>query len=268
MLLRLLSAEGWRSGRSARHSRSSAEHKQGGLLISLSAAVSPPPPGPFSHRALLLLEEREVPYERTYVDASNKPAWWGVCAGSGALEHIFVGFWLALVVHSLSTPEAALRGAGCQLTHALPQHQAPCPHPAAFPRSVSATSTTSRCRVSKANPAGTLPILKDLASGQFIADSDAISGAYRQRSAVQPAWSGSTRVHNTLAGWLQGWAVVRQLADERTAGPQRCGLKQQVPCEHGGHRPKPASRNACEGRQGQRPAPRAAVLRRRLNAKR
>ncbi|KAL4426238.1 hypothetical protein ABPG77_009853 [Micractinium sp. CCAP 211/92] len=59
---------------------------------------------PFSHRVLLLLEEREVPYERTYVDASNKPAW-----------------------------------------------------------------------VSKANPAGTLPILKDLASGQFIADSDAIS---------------------------------------------------------------------------------------------
>lgn len=59
---------------------------------------------PFSHRVLLLLEEREVPYARTYVDAAHKPAW-----------------------------------------------------------------------VSKANPAGTLPILKDTASGQFIADSDAIS---------------------------------------------------------------------------------------------
>ncbi|KAL4436536.1 hypothetical protein ABPG75_003675 [Micractinium tetrahymenae] len=59
---------------------------------------------PFSHRVLLLLEEREVPYARTYVDASHKPDW-----------------------------------------------------------------------VSKANPAGTLPILKDRASGQYIADSDTIS---------------------------------------------------------------------------------------------
>lgn len=43
------------------------------------APIYPPPPpspaGPFSHRVLLLLEEREVPYARTYVDAAHKPAW-------------------------------------------------------------------------------------------------------------------------------------------------------------------------------------------------
>ncbi|PRW05946.1 dehydroascorbate reductase [Chlorella sorokiniana] len=64
--------------------------------------------GPFSHRALLILEEKGILYRPNYVDATQKPDW-----------------------------------------------------------------------VSKADPKGTLPILKasgrDLGSGQFIPDSDAIS---------------------------------------------------------------------------------------------
>ncbi|GAB4813214.1 hypothetical protein N2152v2_000260 [Parachlorella kessleri] len=59
---------------------------------------------PFSHRVLLILEEKQIPYVTNFVDGSNKPAW-----------------------------------------------------------------------VTKANPKGTLPIIKDRSLDQFIVDSDTIS---------------------------------------------------------------------------------------------
>lgn len=32
-------------------------------------------PGPFTHRVLLTLEEKKVPYDIKYIDTSNKPDW-------------------------------------------------------------------------------------------------------------------------------------------------------------------------------------------------
>lgn len=42
---------------------------------SLQPSNPPPPPGPFSHRALLVLEEKKVPYARTLIDLEDRPDW-------------------------------------------------------------------------------------------------------------------------------------------------------------------------------------------------
>ncbi len=45
----------------------------------ISGSPLQPPPrgcaGPFSHRVLLTLEEKQIPYTINYVDVRNKPAW-------------------------------------------------------------------------------------------------------------------------------------------------------------------------------------------------
>lgn len=55
------------------------------------APLHPSAAGPFSHRVLLTLEEKGVPYSVTFVDVKNKPAWWVGGGRGGAGER--GGLW-------------------------------------------------------------------------------------------------------------------------------------------------------------------------------
>lgn len=63
-----------------------------------SPAFSPPLnlPGPFSHRALLHLEEKHVPYTKTLLDLDNKPQWLFEVNPAGSvpvLKDLATGVW-------------------------------------------------------------------------------------------------------------------------------------------------------------------------------
>ena len=86
---------------------------------------------PFSHRVLLLLEEKGVTYNLEFINLDKKPEW------------------------CVRRPRQR-----CDRPTA--------PHPQPPPRSPS-------CRLLEANPAGTVPGLKDNETGRYISDSDNIS---------------------------------------------------------------------------------------------
>ena len=55
-----------------RHPAAPACSEQCSLTLSLPSSL---PAGPFCHRALLGLEEKHIPYSKTYIDFNNKPQW-------------------------------------------------------------------------------------------------------------------------------------------------------------------------------------------------
>lgn len=89
---------------------------------------------PFSHRVLLLLEEKEIPYELEFVNLSDKPKWYVSSFGSN--------------------------GSVLNLSRVL----------------------VSRLdRLLDVTPDGTVPVLKDCKTGDYIVDSDVISDYLEQK---------------------------------------------------------------------------------------
>jgi glutathione S-transferase len=67
--------EGWRAGPGAGEANSDGPPPPPARFAHRLRTTPPPPAGPFSHRALLVLEEKKVPYTRTLIDLEDRPDW-------------------------------------------------------------------------------------------------------------------------------------------------------------------------------------------------
>jgi hypothetical protein len=148
--------------------------------------------GPFSHRVLLVLEEKEIPYTLNYVDATNKPEWWVLLRPAPAAVAVHFGglrrplpdpvlvfsppACCHLPISCCCCRQGAKATPGQGLLLAPPLLATPLHSKQSLKWLAPYCCPLICCRVSTANPQGTLPIVKDLSSGQFIPDSDAISG--------------------------------------------------------------------------------------------